>query len=280
MAELITLAATQLGSLRRSNPPLRRIATELYLQPEKRLTRQFYENRISHGFDRIAVPHASIKQHLVKEGHEAERIFIIPNTVEFQEKNRSQSREWILSTLKLPADSKLAGTVAPLVPRSRLKDLVWACDLLRVNRDDVHLLVIGEGSQLPRLKRFAALTETGPYCHFLGQHPQSEEIVSGLDIYWHSHLNEPLPVNLLSAMSNGIPAIAVFGPGTSEIIRHQETGFAVNFGARDEFARWTRYLLELPLPAEKLSSQGQAYVRLKLVNPRFVDQYLELYALD
>ena len=103
-------------------------------------------------------------------------------------------------------------------------------------------------------------------------------MLAGLDFYWHSHLIEPLPANLLAAMANGIPAISVYGPGTSEIIKHQETGFAVNFGARDEFARWTKYLIELPEQAAKLSSQGQAFRQTTdLPIEITLNHYLQLY---
>jgi glycosyltransferase involved in cell wall biosynthesis len=78
-------------------------------------------------------------------------------------------------------------------------------------------------------------------------------------------------------MAAEIPSIAVYGEGTQEIIRHQETGFAVNFGARDEFARWTKFLIEKPEESQILVQQGRQLVERAFPVESMVDSYLELY---
>ena len=141
----------------------------------------------------------------------------------------------------------------------------------------MQFVIFGKGLQKNRLQRFARMTESFHHVHFLGEPADADSMLAGLDFYWHSHLLEPLPVNLLAAMAAGIPTISVYGPGTSEIIRHQETGFAVNYGARDEFARWTKYLIELPDQAAKLSTQGKSFVEQNFTDPDYADKFLRLY---
>ncbi len=276
VSEFVSLAATQFSRSARLKRNMRVFATEPFLQPEKRFTRQLYENQFSEGFQETVVPHELGQQHLVDNGHPSD-IRIIPNDVGLIELSRSDSRQFILDELNLPGESKIAGTVAPLIARSRLKDLIWACDLLACIRDDFHFVIIGKGSQLNRLDHFASLTESRSNVHFVGEHVAAEKFLAGLDFYWHSHLMEPLPSNLLAAMAIGIPAVSVYGPGTSEIIRHQETGFAVNFGARDEFARWTKYMIELPDSAAQLALQGQRHVQSIYTDASLAGAYRELY---
>jgi glycosyltransferase involved in cell wall biosynthesis len=284
-AELLTLLATEEFPLARSFlKPLKRfrlLSTELFLQPEKRFTRQAVENRMSKRVESMIVPHESVKKHLVEDGYREPRITIVPNALSLPDPpiDHSEARKSVLARLDLPETTYLAGAVAPLIHRSRLKDLIWATDLLTCIREDFHFVIIGTGSQLRRLKRFAALTEAKSHVHFLGQPESAETIVAGLDFYWHSHLLDPLPGNLLAAMADGIPVISVYGEGTREIIRHQETGFAVNFGARDEFARWTKFLIERPEPAQKLARQGQEFVRQHFDVATMVNGYLEIYDL-
>lgn len=282
-AELLTLLATEDFPLARSLiKPLERLrflCTELFLQPEKRFTRQAVENRLGNRVERMIVPHDSVAKHLVENGYRQSRINVVPNAVSKLEPSvdRAQARRDVLTRLGLPDSTYLAGAVAPLIHRSRLKDLIWATDLLTVIREDFHFLIIGTGTQLRRLKRFSALTESNSHIHFLG-HPESpERVVAGLDFYWHSHLRDPLSGSLLAAMAAGVPAISVYGEGTRKIIRHQETGFAVNFGARDEFARWTKYLIEQSDPAQKLARQGQQFVRKNFEVGTMVDGYLAIY---
>ena len=79
-------------------------------------------------------------------------------------------------------------------------------------------------------------------------------------------------------MAMGIPAISVFGSATDSIIEHQTTGFATNYGARDEFARWTKYLIEQTEPGDRLARQGRDHVVKNFPFDSMLQGYLELYA--
>ena len=78
-------------------------------------------------------------------------------------------------------------------------------------------------------------------------------------------------------MAAATPVISVLGNGTSDLIRHQETGFAVNFGARDEFARWTKYLIEQTEPANQLSLQGKCFATNNFSVDALIEAYVVLY---
>lgn len=282
VAELLTLIAVEDASLIKPFlRPLKRfrlISTELYRQPEKRFVQQFAENRMAERVERMIVPHESVKQHLVGNGYRESRISIVPNALATTTVlDRLKSKRELRSRLDVPESSKVAGTVARLHHRSRLKDLIWATDLLTCVREDFHFIIIGSGTQLKQLNRFVALTESKSHVHFLGQPDSPENLVAGLDFYWHSHLNDPLSGNLLSAMAHGIPAISVHGPGTEPVVRHQETGMAVNFGARDEFARWTKYFIEQTDSTQQLARQGRDHVVLEFDKSKMIEGYMQVY---
>lgn len=230
---------------------------------------QWFSNRAGSSFSRAIVPHFVIQQALSNSQ--------FPGTIElapvglkqlqqiphFSTSDPSAGRQRLREHLGLSLSSKIAGTVAPLIPRSRIKDLIWATDLFSVVRDDFHFVIFGTGPQAERLKRFANFTEATDRVHFVGEPKDAWAMFQGLDVYWHSHLAEPWPVNVLMAMAQGIPVVSVLGEGTSELILHQQTGLGVNFGARDEFARWTKYLFEQTESANQISEQGRQYVRSK-----------------
>jgi len=277
-AELLTLIAVQSIPFTKPLKQFRLLSTELYCQPEKRFVRQFAENRMSRLVEKMIVPHQSAKLHLVENGYRKPRISIVPNALASGVRvNRFEAKQSLRQRLDLPPEARVAGTVARLQHRTRLKDLIWATDLLTCIREDFHFVIIGTGTQLRQLKRFAALTESKSHIHFLGHPESSETLVAGLDFYWHSHLNDPLSGNLLSAMSYGIPAISVLGPSSAPIIRHQETGFAVNFGARDEFARWTKYLIEQTDSAKQLAVQGREHVVTEFEKSKMIQGYIRVY---
>ncbi|MDB2525436.1 glycosyltransferase family 4 protein [Mariniblastus sp.] len=276
-AELLTLIATRNLPLTQPLPFKHLISTRLASPRELGFRQQIFENYLgdNQNFTTV-VPHASIKTKLIERGKLESQIEIIPNSATSQPVAKKTSvRETLRKQLGLPPNSYLAGTVAPLVHRSRLKDLIWATDLLTCIRHDFHFLIVGNGPQLSRLQRFASLTEAASHIHFI-RHPEPS-LIQGLDFYWHPHFQEPISANLLAAMAAEIPAIAVYGEGTDEIIRHQETGFAVNFGARDEFARWTKFLIEKPNESKIMARQGRELVERMFPSKSMVDNYIAFY---
>lgn len=278
VSELLTLLATQDIPFGKRLRRFRLLSTELYRQPDRRFIRRRVEKRLAGRVEKRIVPHVSLKRQLLEKGVPDDQIEVIPNAIASSHtSDRNVARKDLLKTLNLPETAYLAGAVAPLSHRTRLKDLIWATDLLTVIRDDFHFLIIGRGNQLSRLKRFAGLTESRSHVHFLGEPVFPQRMVSGLNFFWHSHLRDPISGILLSAMADGVPAISVYGPGTEEVIRHQQTGFGVNFGARDEFARWTKFLIERTEPAQQLAWQGQDFVHENFSQSRMIEGYRAIY---
>lgn len=287
----LTLLSIQNPPLIQRLPRFRLLATESTIPTQQPFFREWLEARFSSQIERLIVPHISVDEALREMGCEAAAVSIVPNAavtssfspgLEIAMSDRGSQRRLTMRSevrerLGLPEDAKLAIAIADLVPKSRLKDLIWATDLLACIRDDFHFAMIGVGPQKTRLQKFTAQTEARPHVHFLGLAESPESILASADFYWHAHLQAPTPAPLLSAMSMGIAAVSVWGPGTSDIIRHQETGFATNFGARDEFARWTKYLIEQADSATQLAQQGQDFVNTEFAFEKVVDAYLDIY---
>ena len=243
--------------------------------------RQLIRNRIAPFEDSVVVPHEALIEYLVDAGCPEKQISVIPPAVSLETNlGRTEAKENLAAHLGLPSSIYLATTFAPLQPRYRLKDLVWATDLLTCIRDDFHLLIVGQGEQKTRLRKFASQTEAGSHVHILDRPPKDltpTDLFLGSDVYWNANLNTPLASPMLHSMAAGTPVISVLGSGTRDLIRHQETGFAVNFGARDEFARWTKYLIEQPDPANQLCQQGERFAIDNFTADAAVEAHAVLY---
>ena len=163
----LTLLATQKIPLTATLPDVRLMATELNLRPEKKFVRSFLEEKLSAQIDTMVVPHEEVADDLADEGLIAENTRIIRTGIRIgdlyspQERiamidrgaiSRRDLRKSIRQSLSLPEDARLAITIADLEPRTRLKDLVWATDLLACIREDFHFAIIGTGNQHARLK--------------------------------------------------------------------------------------------------------------------------------
>ena len=271
-AERVTLAATV------KFQSAAKFVTELQLRPTTNMTMEAIDRRLGEPVIQYIVPHEEVKASLVSHQYREDRITVVPNAIGLSSIDREVARRKLIQLGGFGDDVHIAGAVAPLVPRSRLKDLIWATDLLTCIRDDIHFFIFGCGSQRKRLERFASQTEAGHHVHFIDSEMHAFDLIPGLDFFWQSHINEPLPSAMHHAMQNGVPVISVYGPGTSESIEHQVTGFATNFGARDEFARWTKYLLEQTDSGRQLAQQGRASVEGKFPVEEMADGYRAIYS--
>lgn len=278
-----------------AKPALRRcdyreLETVLGNRQRETTVRNFVLRRLRKRTDVFIVPGDSTRQNLIDQDVDEHRIAIIPNGVCKMPvtANRAAAKAALVKLLHLPGETTMppeslfiAGTVAPLRHRSRLKDLVWATDLLTCIRDDFHLIIAGVGPQRSQLRHFASLTEASDHVHFLPLSDRSaiiQNFSAGLDVFWNANLNSPLPAAMMECMAHGIPTISTLGDGTREVIRHQETGLAVNFGARDEFARWTKYLIERPEAAAQLGQQGRTAVLRDFPLDAMVERYANVYS--
>ena len=270
-AERVTLAACA------EFDSIRKFATELYVRPSTNMTMEAVDRRLGKPVEQYIVPHEKIRESLVGHQYVEEKISIVPGAVGQSDIDRVAARRKLIQLVGAGKDVRLAGAVAPLVPRSRLKDLVWATDLLTCIRGDFHFIIFGRGTQRQRLERFAFQTEAGHHVHFVDSELHAMDLIPGLDFFWQSHLNEPHPGALHHAMQSAVPVVSVYGPGTSESIEHQATAFATNFGARDEFARWTKYLLEKTDSGARLAEQGRDSLSGKFLAGEMADGYRKLY---
>jgi len=250
---------------------------------------EFFERFIVNRVDQFLVVHPSLKENLLAFDAAENKFSVVNNGVarygvegsdEDIDRQRQRGRDLLINATGIPPSAFIAVTSADLEPATRLKDLIWATDLLSCVRDDVHLVILGEGSQHERLLRFAGCTLAADHIHFAGRPSAALQMLGGADVYWNSHLQTPLPSGLMAAMNFGVPVISVYGPETQRMIRHQETGFAVNFGARDEFARWTKFLIEKPDAAKQLALQGQQHVQNEFDAAGIVSDVEKLYEIE
>ncbi len=176
------------------------------------------------------------------------------------------------SQLAIPRDAKLAGTVAPLMPRTRIKDFLWAGDLLRCVRDDVHWLVMGTGPGRWRLQRYASQLDMGGRIHFIDSPVGGLASIAALDIYVQPSDWLDDYCGLRAAISFAIPCIGISQTVHEELVTHHRTGYLVERGARNEIARCVNRLVSEPDIADQMSQQLRATRPPALVS---VDQAID-----
>ncbi len=177
---------------------------------------------------------------------------------QYSRPDRAATREEVRNQLGIPLESRLAGTVAPLVPGARIKDFLWAGDLLRCVRDDVYWLVIGDGPHGWRLQRYASQLDMAGRIRFLGNPARAMDVLGALDIYVQPSDWLDDYCGLRAAVSFGIPAVGVSQSIHQALISHHRTGYLVERGARNEIARCVNRLISEPAIAKQMSETIQS----------------------
>jgi glycosyltransferase involved in cell wall biosynthesis len=218
----------------------------------------------------------SVMDFYVKKGLPENKFRIIPSAIE-RPLPSTATRRQILEQLGLPDDSRLIGLVGRLLPRNRVKDAIWAADLLKVVRKDVHLLILGDGPHGDRLRKFRDQVRIQDHVHFLGHRNDVPLFLPHFDLLWSTSAGEGQSSAILEAMAAGVPVVAGDTPGTQELIAHDQTGLLVQVGDRAGFAREAHRLLENPVLARRLGQSGRNRVQSECTVEKMVEKYGSMY---
>ncbi len=222
---------------------------------------RFADRYVGHVARAIVVDSTAVRDRCLAQGiaadKMADKIRVIPAGVA-KASAPTATRGQILNRLQLPASSRLVGLIGRLDHNRCVKDAIWAADLLKVIRDDVHLLIFGDGSHRERLGKFCRQVEVTDKVHFMGNRSDVAEFLPHLNVCWSTRRLPGSSMAILEAMAAGVPVVATNIPGTCAIIGHEKTGFLVDPGHRAGFARWTEQLLNRPELAQTIGEAGRA----------------------
>ncbi|TWT33233.1 glycosyltransferase [Blastopirellula retiformator] len=227
--------------------------------------------------DKIAVNSSGIEQFYVEKGRDPKKFVVIPNGIDATPPPAPLSREQLLRQLDLPYDSRLLVAVGRLWPQKRLKDLIWSIDILNRIRSDVHLLIIGDGPQRDRLKKFARQANTEGSVHFLGARNDVPQIMAHADCFLLASGYEGQSNALMEAMVAGVPAIVSDIPGNRDLVVSEKTGFLVPLGQRAEYSRYTNIVLEDDDLRRRLGQAAQERIAAEFSIPQMIQRHIDLY---
>ncbi|MCR4412394.1 MAG: glycosyltransferase, partial [Thermoguttaceae bacterium] len=167
-----------------------------------------------------------VRDFYVSRGLPAERFEVIPNGIAPAAPPVASRRE-VLASLGLPETARIAALVGRLWPQKRVRDAIWATDLMRVFPYDFHLVILGDGPQRDRLEQFRDQVEVHDKVHFLGQRDDVHQILPHCDVLWSPSAFEGQSNAIMEAMAAGVPVVATDIPGTRDLVVDGETGFLV-----------------------------------------------------
>jgi glycosyltransferase involved in cell wall biosynthesis len=178
--------------------------------------------------DRIVANSEAVRRYLLERGGlSPEKVLTIYNGVNLDRFKKACDPEVRRRELGIPEDAILAGCVARLEPAKDHATLLQALALLGRRRANLHLVVIGDGSQRADLGRLANELGLRDRVHFTGFRTDSAEWLQSLDLSVLSSVKEGLSNTVIESMAAGRAVVATDVGGNAEVIREGETGFLV-----------------------------------------------------
>ncbi len=178
--------------------------------------------------------------------------------------------------LELPEEARLVAAVGSLTHSRRVKDMVWAMELLGAVVPNLHLLVVGEGTQRRSLERYAADFRHAGAIHFLGSR-DARAIWPQVDLLWSAGEEDGPPLAILEALAAGVPVIASDTPGNREVITPGDTGLLFPLGDRPGLARCALRLLQDAPRAKRIGQAGREHVLRQFAAPAMIERHAAMY---
>lgn len=175
--------------------------------------------------DRIIVSSAGMKEECVRDYRaHAHRVEVIPNSIDIQEIAKKSGEK---TDMNIPPEFSVIATAGRLEREKNLPILFRAFSRIR-KRENIKLLVIGEGSERNKLERLSDELGMGGDVMFVGYQENPYKFIRRADVFVHTCLFEGFANVIIEAMACGVPVVAVDCPyGPRDIIKHGENGILV-----------------------------------------------------
>ncbi len=187
----------------------------------------------------------------------AVRVQVVPNSVDLRRMGEP--------LVRVP-EPLLVVSVARLVEKKGLDDLVAACGILRAREVPVRLEIAGDGPLRAELAAAASAAGLGDVLRGALPHEQVRELFRRASVFClpcvvaSSGDRDGLPTSVLEAMALGVPVVTTDVNGLSETVIDGETGLSVPEHDPAALADALERVLGDPELATRLADQARAHV--------------------
>ena len=209
-------------------------------------------------------------------GVPTEKLAVIPNAVEIPADPRAD-RDRMLAEFDIPPGSRVVGFAGRLAPQKRVKDLVWAIQLLKQLRDRVYLMLVGDGPERTNLLELARHMSCDHLVRFTGHRDDAARLIGLFNVFWLASDFEGMSNSIMEAMAAGVPVVASDIPPNRELVVDGQTGFLVKVGDCVGMAQFADRILADPALAERLGTAGRERMRTEFSVEQMVSRHVELY---
>ena len=186
------------------------------------------DRRLLTRFPAVIAVSGPIRQQLIADGAEPERVHQIPNGVDQHTFKRIPGRAAaVRASLGIPTDSIVIGAIGRLELEKRF-DLLLDAAARVTSRPWV--LIVGEGSRRNSLQKQAQELGIADRLIMPGLRTDVADLLHALDLYVQTSDTEGIPNAVLEAMATEVPVVATDVGGTGELLTDDVHGLLVPKG--------------------------------------------------
>ncbi len=177
-----------------------------------------------------------VREHFSKQAHlPLSKIRTIYNGIELEKFNLKENREELRLKLGWDIGRPTAVFISVLRPGKGFDVLFKSIPRILRDIPDFQVKIVGGGELEAELRRQAApLAEA---VHFIGQRMDVPQLIRASDVLIQSSWSEELPTVLIEAGAASTPVVATNVGGTAEIVLDGKSGYLIDPGDSEGFAR-------------------------------------------
>ncbi len=229
-------------------------------------------------FDRVYTVSQDMKQKILAGPTRPERIHVIHTGLDLAQIDAGAPRDTVRRDLGFDTDAMAAGTVSRLEREKGHTHLLHAFAKVTCDLRNLHLLIVGTGSEADELKRTAQRLGVADRTIFTGFYDDLPGALHAMDCFVQPSIDhEGFPTAVLEAQAAGLPVIASNIGGTHETMADGTTGLLVPPGDADALAEALRALATDPVRRSEMAAAARAHIENRFTLDKMIGQMTEMY---
>ncbi len=228
-------------------------------------------------YEKVICVSNDLHKECLRLGVRDENCLLVENAIDCDDYRRRQSTTAAKAKLDLPEDSTLIGAVGRL-SEEKGYDLLLAAVKPLIDADPtVHVMIVGEGSERPRLEAIIRELDIAANVSLPGWRSDVRDVFEAMDLFALSSRREGLPNVLLEAMALEVPVVATAVNGIPRLIAHDVEGLLVEPESTASFSAAIAKLLHDPALRARFRSTARRRIEESFSFPARMRKLADLY---
>lgn len=215
----------------------------------------------------------ALMQDTIRIGVAPEKRVYIQNGVDLSEVESVRDN----AAINADKPKKRIGFIGQMISRKNIKALLDSFETLAKSRNDVELLLLGDGDERAELESYTTNLSCKADIQFLGFRDDRLELLKSFDIFVMTSTLEGIPRCLMEACAMGIPVVAFDIPGVDQLIKHKETGLLAPLNDNKRLVELFNQALDDNELSAELGNNAISFVEQHFSAKRMAKEYNDLF---